>query len=478
MSSIPQSQPDGALYELVARGKKDIYFITNNPAEGVYPLSHKYNKIEPHLIERRTHVSRNIPQYGQTIEFELERYADVLLGVRLLIDMPTWLPDLQLTKGGSFLPAKTINKMTLVSATDGYCYGWTNGIAYFLIDTLELFQDKTLIYQTTGDVLWLTQQTDGSDASAFLRQEITGQHEGTPHQVAMNATANQLCLNIPWPGIGTSEYGFPLGPTLAHSYRIKIKLKKASQLIESIASDPNSTPLLPATKPWGKTFIYRDINNELIDIEAYKEDMMKPPVIMLETHQAYLRDDIRRELSKKGFEWETTFRRWFINRFPVNEMEYNPFDTGGQVIITRRLDGNHPTDKIFFIVRSQNDILQGRPWKTLGSPTVTNPDGKYWSMVKLLIAGREREITWSSLIYEDLNSLKADRSLVTGHGIINFSIEGDEMGGTINMSQADRPSIQIHLLDAISRNTEILVVSEGIGIYSIQNDRGYVRFLN
>jgi hypothetical protein len=392
--------------------------------------------------------------------------------------MTSWLPDLQLIKGGSALPAKTINKMTLVSATDGHCYGWTNGIAYFLIDTLELFQDKTSIYQTTGDALWLSQQTEGSDASAFLRQEMTGQHEGTPHQVAMNATANQLCLNIPWPGIGASDYGFPLSSTLAHSYRIKIKLKKASQLIDSIVADPLSIPLLPATKPWGKTFKYKDINNELISIEAYKEEMLKSPTIMLETHQAYLRDDIRRELSKKGFQWETTFRRWFINRFPVNEMEYNPFDVGGQVIIKRRLEGNHPTDKIRFIVRAQNDMNQGRPWKTYGSATTTNPDGKYWSTVKLLIAGKEREFAWSSLIYEDLNSLKADRSLLRGEGVINFSIEGDEMGGTINMSQADRPSIQIHLLDAISRNTEIFVVTEAIGIYSIQDGRGYVRFLN
>jgi hypothetical protein len=478
MSSIPQSQPDGALYELVARGKKDIYFVTNNPAEGVYPLSHKYNKIEPHLIERRIQVSRNIPQFNQTLEFELERYADVLISIRLLIDMPTWLPELKLSKTTIPIKPSIINKMMLVSATDGYCYGWTNGIAYFLIDTLELFQDKTLIYQTTGDALWLSQQSQGSDSQAFLRQEMTGQHEGTSQQVAMNATLDQLSLDIPWPGIGSSEYGFPLNSTLAHTYRIKIKLKKASQLIESIVADPLNPPLQQATSPWEKTFVYRDINNELISVQGYKEDTLKPPTIMLETHQAYLRDDMRTELVKKGFQWETTFNRWFINRFPVNEMEYNPLDSGGQVIITRRLEGNHPTDNIIFAVRSQSDIIKGRPWKLLGSPTTNNPEGKYWSTVELLIAGREREFTWPSVVYEDINSFKADRSLVSGKGIISFSILNDKKGGTINMSQADRPSIQINLLDAGSRNTEIIVVTEAIGIYSIQDNRGYVRFLN
>lgn len=66
-TNIPQSQPDGALYELVARGKKDTYFITSNPADAIYPFSNKYNKAEPHLTERRQHISRNAPQFKQSL---------------------------------------------------------------------------------------------------------------------------------------------------------------------------------------------------------------------------------------------------------------------------------------------------------------------------------------------------------------------------------------------------------------------------
>jgi hypothetical protein len=468
---IPQSQPDGALYELVARGKKDTYFITSNPAEGEYPFVNQYTKIQPHLTERRIHVSRNIPQFKQTAEFEIDKYGDLLLGLRFIISMPTWLPNLALVQGETPLAPSIVNKTTLITASDGYCYGWMRHIAYFLIDTLELFQDKTLIYQTTGEALWLSQTTEGSDASASLREVQTGQNQGTPHQVAMNATLDKLYLDIPFIG---SPNPFPLISVTAHTYRIKIKLKSAEDLIEAVAAGPVT---YSATAPWGRTFEYEDINGASISVEALSEEAMKPPTILLETHQAYLREDARQELRKSEFKWETKFKRWFINKFPINEMEYNPFDKAGQVIITRRLEGNHPTMRILFAIRARKDVDCGRPWKLMGSTTTTNPLGMYRSSLKFLIAGREREFAWPALILEDLASLKTDRPLPQGAGSINFSIEGDD-GGTINMSQADRPSIQIQLLDAGERQTELLVISEAIGVYCIEGGRAYVKFIN
>jgi hypothetical protein len=251
-------------------------------------------------------------------------------------------------------------------------------------------------------------------------------------------------------------------------------LKSAEDLIEAVVAGPVTDS---ATAPWGRTFEYEDINGASISVEALSEEAMKPPTILLETHQAYLREDARQELRKSEFKWETKFKRWFINKFPINEMEYNPFDKAGQVIITRRLEGNHPTMRILFAIRARKDVDCGRPWKLIGSSTTTNPLGMYWSSLKFLIAGREREFAWPALILEDLASLKTDRPLPQGAGSINFSIEGDN-GGTINMSQADRPSIQIQLLDAGERQTELLVISEAIGVYCIEGGRAYVKFIN
>jgi hypothetical protein len=474
---IPQSQPDGALYELVARGKKDTYFITSNPAEGGYPFINQYNKIEPHLTERRIHVSRNAPQFKQTIEFEIDKYGDLLTGLRFIISMPTWLPQLQLQQGSLPVDPQIVNKCLLLHAEDGYCYGWMRHAAYFLIDTLELFQDKTLIYQTTGDALWLSQTTEGSNSSADLRASQTGQHQGAPHQVAMNATLDKLYLDIPFINFAPlATNPFPLISVTAHTYRIKLKLKSAEHLIEAVAA-PNTTPRTQPTAPWGKQFHYEDINGAPISVTALTEEAMKPPTILLESHQAYLREEARALLRSSSFKWESTFRRWYINRFPINEMEYNPFNTNGQVIITRRLEGCHPTERLLFAVRARRDIDCGRPWKLMGSATAANPTGMYWSSVKFLIAGREREFAWPALVYEELAGLKTQRTLPAGMGSINFSIEGDN-GGTINMSQADRPSIQIQLLDAGERQTELMVVSEAIGVYCIEGGKAYVKFIN
>lgn len=475
-TNIPQSQPDGALYELVARGKKDTYFITSNPAEAIYPFSNQYNKIEPCLIERRTHISRNAPQFKQSIEFDIDRYGDTLTGLRLLISMPTWLPQLRLSAEGSLLPPADVNKTVLIQSQDGYCYGWMRNIGYYIIDTLELFQDKTLLYQTTGEALWLSQTTEGSDSSAALSQTQTGQHSGTPHQVAMNATLDKLYLDIPFIG-SNAPYGFPLISVTGQTFRVKIKLRSAEHLIEAIPATGIAASSTLHTGPWGKTFEYEDINGTPIIFNALNEDAMKPPHIVLESHQAYLREELRAELKKPDFKWEAIFKRWYINKFPIDENIYEPLNKGGPVIVTRRLDGAHPTERFLFIVRSQADIQCGSIWKLMGSASPANPTGAYWSTVKFMIAGREREFSWPALVWNGLASLKTEQPLPEGMGSINFSIEGDTEG-TINMSQADRPSIQIQLLDAGSRRTEIMVVSEAKAVYCIEGGRGYVKFIN
>jgi hypothetical protein len=478
------SQPDGALYELVARGKKDVYFVTSNPAQGIHPFNHAYDKIEPHLTEIRTQPSRNIPQFGQSIEFELERYGDTLLAATLLITMPTWLPEeLPLVSDSPPISSKIVNDSLLIkSVADDAVYGWTNGIGYFLIDTLELYQDKIIICQTTGEALWLSQMTEDGLISSYMRAKETGQYyERTPHAIAANATPGitdkngkaQLRIPIPWPGISepAAPYGFPLLTTTAHTFRIKVKLKKAARLIDTDSS--------LSREPWGQSFYYNDINGDTVVFDGID---IRPPTIMLETRQAYLRDEMRRELVRNSV-WEIPFRRWFSNIFPININDYSPLDKGGVVTITRRLDGVHPTSRVLFMVRSEDDLCSGKQWKLVGEPTATNTSAYYWGDTKFLIAGKEREFTWDSTVYNKLGSLKRGDSmpLFNGAGSIDFNYSGadaSEPSGTINMSQADRPSIQMQLLDAGTRQSEIYVITEAWGIYAIADGRGYVKFIN
>jgi hypothetical protein len=457
-----QSQPDGALYELVARGKKDTYFIAEDPTKGIHPFNHSYNKIEPHLAERRRIPSRNAPQFGQTTEFELERYGDMLKEATLLIDLPTWIPE----------EHRAACQLFDVTDSEGVTYGWTRGIAYFMIDTLELFQDKIQIYQVNGDALYFSEKTSGTATQSDLQQILTGDHDGTLHQIAANAAPTQLRISIPWPGLqGTTPFGFPLLSTTAHSYRVRLKLKKASELIESSAA---------SALPFGKTFHYIDLEGNPISFQALSELNMKVPTIMMETVQLYMRDELRSEIIRADKPWSIPFRRWFVNRFPINENNYSPLDKGGSVVVTRRLEGVHPTNRIWFAVRADTDLCAGKHWKIMGDPTGTNPTGRYWGSTKLLIAGRDRELEWDPLVTENLNGLRTEQVMPAGMGAFIFSVEdlATKLGGTINMSQADRASLQIQLLDAGTRKSEILVVSEAWGIYSIKDGRGVVEYIN
>jgi hypothetical protein len=263
------SQPDGALYELVARGKKDVYFVTSNPADGQHPFNHTYAKIEPHLAERRTQVSRNAPNFGATIEFELERFGDILQEVNVLIDMPTWLPNLPIIKGEQAVDPIQANKMYPVKAADGYGYGWTNGIGYFLFDTIELFQDKVLIWQTTGEALYFTQKTEGTLSQNKLSDINTGAHGGSFSEISANATPGRLRLNIPWPGTGADAQGFPLMATLGHTYRLKLKIKKSKELIEYQQYQQGlGTP----SNPFEKDCSYTDMCGNTVAFRTFAAD--------------------------------------------------------------------------------------------------------------------------------------------------------------------------------------------------------------
>ena len=466
--------PDGALYELVARGKKDIYFISEKAEEGIHPFSQAYKKIEPHLSEKRTQPSRNPPQFGQTIEFDLERYADFLEAVTLVIDMPSWLPDLPLDFTEQPSPPQQANRLYHIKDTDGISHGWVRGVGFFLLESLELFQDKIQIYQTTGEALYFSEKTSGSATQSELLDILTGDHDGSSRRIAANATQGQLRIQIPWPGVGTTPYGFPLLTTLAHTYRIRVKLRRMSELIESDSAT--------STSPFGKTFEYIDMLGNPISVQSKGELMMKQPTVMLETTQAYMRDELRRDVLKNvDAVWEVPFRRWFINNFPINENDYLTLNTGTPATVTRRLEGVHPTARIWFIVRADADICAGKRWKIMGSVTPTNPEGRYWSTTKLLIAGKDRELAWGPLVTEDLTGLKTEGVMPDGMGAFVFTCADQDLaalGGTINMSQADRASIQMELLDAGVRKTEVLVVSEAWGIYAIEDERGYVRYMN
>ena len=87
MTTINASSGQGALFELVARGVKDTYFVKDNK-ESLFSYDARYESSIPHLAERRTAVPLADAAFGKSFEVEIDAYGDIMTECALEIEMP------------------------------------------------------------------------------------------------------------------------------------------------------------------------------------------------------------------------------------------------------------------------------------------------------------------------------------------------------------------------------------------------------
>ena len=80
---------DGAILELVSRGKKDAY-LNQDPVRSWFDSA--YQPRSPATAEYRVVQTDNAPRFGQWFDISLPSEGDILTGVDVRITMPTWLP--------------------------------------------------------------------------------------------------------------------------------------------------------------------------------------------------------------------------------------------------------------------------------------------------------------------------------------------------------------------------------------------------
>ena len=147
--SLNPSSGQGALFELVARGMKDAYFVKDAP-QSVFPYDARYQSSTPHLAERRTAVPLSSAAFGGSFEFEIDPYGDVLTECALEIELPTWLPPLPIVAQSELTVApEIVNRLFSITADDGFnegpSYGYVNYAGYFLFEKIQFYQDPFLI---------------------------------------------------------------------------------------------------------------------------------------------------------------------------------------------------------------------------------------------------------------------------------------------------------------------------------------------
>jgi hypothetical protein len=510
MTTINQSSGQGALFELVARGVKDAYFVKDSK-ESFFPYDARYKSMAHHLPERRTFVPINGVKFGNTFEVEIDPYGDVMTECAFEIELPTWLPPLlPRVLGGPLYNSKTINDLyPITSVGGGISFGYVNYVGYFLFERIQFYQDQFLIQEWSGDGLLAKQLSEGSWCSSFLEQTVGGLNAPinpftdvpTVRGIQFRATPGQLQVKLPLPGMQCpGDAGFPLVAMVWQKFRIKATLRKLEDLV--VCSDP--TVFKPS--PWNiPAFTYNGEDGVAIQFSPLPLGDIGQPNILLSTIQHYVPPAVQEELRSSVI--QIPFRRQFENDFTFGELDYISLDKGGTAAVTRRLDGRHPTERIFWFFRTQNALDKNRlddfhndyfDEFSIHPPTMTQPYtvpyGAFYYRIKLVIAGRDRESEYEPLVWQSIEQLvKDEKASGLGIGSMRWS-SGEQYGtiypaprqpeGTVNFTTADRPTLHLELANIninsmlAQRKSEFRVFTEGWAIYDVREGRGRLLFAN
>jgi hypothetical protein len=457
---------EGGLYEAIARGNKDTFFFDQDPKKAINAFENRYARIPPNLEELRRIPPLNGAEFGRSCEFEFETAGDIFLRPTVLIDLPSWYPPAQAALNPSLL---------YTEQSTGNSYGYTNGVGYFLFKKIQIFQDKLLLQELTGDSLFALRASRGSLNSAYMENALAGFHNGTAASIAANATPSRIRLELPFLG---GRNGFPSIAMRKQTFKLRLELRPVEQLIES--SDPAA---VAAPQLWGATF-----TDGTHTFTALQRTQMASPVLQLETRHSYV--DGETQLALRSTPLEIPYSRPYENTYSISPAEYAPIVKGVAAYVTRRVDAQHPASRLLWYSRSQNDLRTNRRWKF----TDDISGNEYYSAQSLIIASRDRETSFSPYVWNLLtHHAKEDRDPGYGIGEMSWDL-GDIRGrrapwdrqpeGTINFTTADRPTLYTSLATAPNDtilgapSTEMTAVVDTWGLYSIESDRGVLKYGN
>ena len=461
---------EGALYEAIARGNKDTYFTQEDPDKTLNPFENRYDPTPPIIHELRRIPPLNGAEFGRSCEFDMEVAGDIVLQPTILIDLPSWFPPVE----------AALNPYTPITDTaTGLTYGYTRGIGYFLFSRIQIYQDKLLLMEFSGDALFASR---GTLNSAYLENKLTGWHDGSAASIGAAATPQRIRLELPFIG---GQRGFPSIAMRKQPFKIRLDLRPLEDIVES--SDPAATV---APKPW-LVPSFTVGTNPPGSVRPLARNAIASPTLQLETRHIYT--DGESQLAMRKAAIEIPFGRIYENKFTYGAADYAPLLRGVPALATRRIDAQHPASRIFWFMRTLNDLRAGRRWRL--APAA---GGEYYAAESLIIAGRDRETLFTPFVWRLLaHHAKEERDPGAGIGEMSWDL-GDVRGGqerrapffdrqpegSVNFTTADRPTLYTSLAAAPDDtllgkpSTEMIAIVDTWAMYTVENDRGFLKYGN
>lgn len=433
MSAIASSE--GSLYELMCRGKKDTYFYEDNK-DSVNIFETSYQQQEQVIREIRRIPPTTGTDFGKMLEFPIDIVGDVLDSITLVITLPTWFPP---------VVARSFDTVQ-ISDLAGTTYGYVNGIAYFLFEKIYLYQDNTVIQEFSGDYLWASSRIKGTYSDILIVAEETGSHDGAKASIGANAMPGTVRLRLPCIGCTPADKGFPLVSTTAHTYKLRCKVRKLEDLVESSDETQMGKPT-----PWDMAMQVTSVTGTTA-FRSLGRSSLAPLKVQLETQHLFLTNVSKEALRSTPI--EVPFTAVYENIFTQTVSE------NSSVGVNRRIDACHPSERMMWYFRKIADINANRLWKLTAGFSATG----------LVVAGRTREANWQPSVWRDVTNFAKERvdsrlEIYTMNWGIGWTspqkYKGRQADGTLNFTTADRPTLYMNLVEGAATELRVVVNSWG-----------------
>lgn len=464
------SSRSGGLLELVARGKKDVFF-TANPTVSFF--NSVFVRAAPFTKEIYVSPPRNAPEWGKWVDFDIEHRGDLVKHFYLRITLPTWLPP----------EAAAVNPTGIVTDASGVTYGWCNNVGFQMLDRIQIFQDQILIHEAYGEYLeWRLRQSYGYTTTYLVGAEV-GSRAETPLGIARSAT--QLQLRVPFPVFGwqyLSDPGLPLCALRKQRFRIRILLRNYKELI--VASDGRIAP-----QPWGKPLRVQATASSpvLTTLRTLDEPVMKGLVMNLEQTAVYVPKDVQHWFNNQTFRFPfqtVQYQRYTLEDNTMTAASQNP---AAVYQIPFNIDFIGNIDRLLLGFRSAASTEAGQ------RTNLRAPNGApFIRTVRLNIANIDRVKQWELPVVREVTAYwKSQRMALdlsnaeVPQEVYTLTFGGFDVStpaGTLNFTRASLPTLFVTLNAVpydrrnISRKTYALLYGESWNVFEVCNGMGKMMF--
>jgi hypothetical protein len=460
----------GALIELVSKGKKDVFFSANPQ---VSFFNSVYMRSVPFTKEIYITQPINAPNWGRWVDFNIEHRGDMARHFYIHLTLPTWLPPY----------AAAVNPTGIVTDASGVTFGYTNSVAYQIIDKVQIFQDQVLIQEFYGEYLtWRGRQTS-EVAKVTLMNQQSGSHLETP--LAIGRSATQEMLRVPMPLLGATDLfdpGIPMAALRNQRWRIRIYLRKLQEVV--VASDGRLSP-----QPWdGKPLRIQATKDGKVDTSYVTLPLtaVQPLQLSMESTQVYLPRDALLWLKSQTLRF--LYKNIQYDEYVIEDNSFvaasPPYSANVQMPFTIDLIGS--VSRLMVAFRSAACTEAGQR-----SVFTAYNGAEFIQSLRINISNIDRVKQWPPAVFREVTSywksirLALDYVYSNPQNIYSITFGGFDTAqpcGTLQFTRAVLPILYAILAPIPmdprnkSRKTSLIAYAESWNMFEISGGKGQMMF--